>query len=125
MTEFDPVLFAKALADETRQKIIQFCESESLNRVYGNTCDITYKITERTGFDEDEVRSVLKEVGLWDKVIGLDQTRLKQLLAQLITTFPASFQVKFFAVDFHLYSNLDCLKGFILLSYHRLFPPSG
>jgi len=25
MTQFDPVLFAKALADETRQKIMKFC----------------------------------------------------------------------------------------------------
>jgi len=71
----------QAQLEETRQAIVQFCESASLNRVYGNTCDITYKITERTGFDEDDVRSTLESAGLWERVMGLDQSRLKQLLA--------------------------------------------
>jgi RecB family exonuclease len=71
----------QAQLEETRQKIIEYCQSSSINRVYGNTCDVTCKISERTGFDEDGVRSVLEAAGLWEKVVGLDQSRLKQLLA--------------------------------------------
>jgi ArsR family transcriptional regulator len=35
MTEFDPVLFAKAIADETRQKIMKICccEWRSVNEI--------------------------------------------------------------------------------------------
>ena len=40
---------------------------------------------ERAGFSEDEVRAVLEPAGLWEKVLGLDQSRLKQLLADEAT----------------------------------------
>jgi len=35
---------------------------------------------EMTGFSEDEVRALLEPEGLWDEVLSLDQSRLKQLL---------------------------------------------
>jgi putative RecB family exonuclease len=67
--------------EETRQTIIDYCQKESLNRVFGNTCEITYKLTERTGFSEEEVRALLEPEGLWAKVLGFDPELLKQLLA--------------------------------------------
>ena len=67
--------------DEAKQAIIGFCQAEGLNRVYGSEHAITYKLMERTGFSEDEVRALLETVGLWDRVLSLDQSRLKQLLA--------------------------------------------
>jgi hypothetical protein len=67
--------------DEDRQTIIEFCQAEDLNRVFGDTYEATYKLMERTGFSEEDVRAVLEPAGLWEKVMGLDQTLLKQLLA--------------------------------------------
>ena len=33
-----------------------------------------------TGFNEDDVRALLEPENLWERVMGLDQSRLKQLL---------------------------------------------
>ena len=67
--------------EEAKEVIIKFCQSEELNRVFGSEHAATYKLMERTGFSEDEVRAILEPEGLWAKVLSLDQPRLKQLLA--------------------------------------------
>jgi len=67
--------------DELKQMIISFHQAEGLNRVYGSEHAITYKLVEMTGFNEDEVRVLLEPEGLWEGVLSLDQSRLKQLLA--------------------------------------------
>ncbi len=67
--------------EEARRMIIDFCQAERLNRVFGSEHEITYKLVERTGFSEDEVRAVLETESLWSKVLSLDQSLLKQLLA--------------------------------------------
>ncbi|MFC2007267.1 RecB family exonuclease [Chloroflexota bacterium] len=66
--------------DEARRVIIDFCQSEDINRVFGSEHSITYKLMERVGFRENEVRAILESAGLWDKVSSLDQSSLKQLL---------------------------------------------
>jgi len=71
----------QAQLEEARQAIIDYCRQEGLNRVFGNTCEITYKVTERTGFSEEDVKAVLEPEGLWTKVLGFDPALLKQLLA--------------------------------------------
>ena len=35
---------------------------------------------ERTGFNQEEVRALLEPEGLWDKVLGLDEAKLKELI---------------------------------------------
>ena len=67
--------------DEAKQTIMDYCQAEELNRVYGSEHEVTYKLIERTGFTEDEVKAILEREGLWEKVLSLDQSRLKQLLA--------------------------------------------
>ena len=67
--------------DEIKQMIIDFCQAEGLNRVYGREHAITYKLVEKTGFSEDEVRTLLEPEGLWERVLGFDQSRLRQLVA--------------------------------------------
>jgi len=67
--------------DEIKQMIIDFCQAEGLNRVYGREHAITYKLVERAGFSEDEVRALLEPEGLWERVLSLDQSRLRQLVA--------------------------------------------
>jgi len=67
--------------DEIKQMIIDFCQAEGLNRLYGRENAITYKMVERMGFDQDEVKALLEPGGLWDRVLSFDQSRIKQLLA--------------------------------------------
>ena len=66
--------------EEIKQLIIDFCQAEGLNRVYGREHAITYKLVERTGFSEDEVRALLEPEGLWNRVLSLDQSNLNQLI---------------------------------------------
>jgi len=66
--------------NEAKQVISEFCEAEGLNRVFGDEHEITCKIVERTGFNEDEVKLLLEPEGLWEKVLGFDQSRLKEML---------------------------------------------
>jgi len=68
--------------DELKQMIIAFCRTEGINRVHGRENEITYKLVEMTGFNEAEVKALLEPEGLWDKVLSLDQSRVKQLLAE-------------------------------------------
>ena len=67
--------------DELKLEITSFCQTEELNRVYGTEHEITYKLVERTGFSENEVRELLEPAGLWNRVLSLDQSQLRQLLA--------------------------------------------
>jgi hypothetical protein len=65
---------------ELKDMIIAFCQAEGLNRVYGLEHALTYRLVERAGFSEDEVRALLETAGLLDRVLSLDQSKLKQLI---------------------------------------------
>jgi len=67
--------------DEVKEAIIRFCQSEDLNRVFGHEHSVNYKLVERTGFSEEDVRAILEPAGLWRRVLGFDQAKLRQLLA--------------------------------------------
>jgi len=69
--------------EEIKQMVIDFCQAEGLNRVYGREHAITCKLVERTGFSEDEVRALLEPEGLWERVLSLDQSRLNQLVTNM------------------------------------------
>lgn len=71
--------------EEAKQAIIGFCEAEGLNRVQGKENSLTYKLVELTGFSEDEVRELLAPAGLWEQVLSLDQSKLKELLGDEAT----------------------------------------
>ncbi|MCH8864382.1 MAG: PD-(D/E)XK nuclease family protein [Chloroflexi bacterium] len=71
--------------EEAKQAIIGFCEAEGLNRVQGKDNSVTYKLVEMTGFSEDEVRELLAPAGLWEQVLSLDQSKLKELLGDEAT----------------------------------------
>jgi len=74
----------KALQEELatlRQEIIDYCEAEEMKRVYGTENEITYQRVDITGYNEEEVRDFLEPEGLWERVTGLDHSKLKQLLA--------------------------------------------
>jgi len=68
MTEFDPVLFAKAMADETRQKIMRLCCCRSLS---------VNEIVEQTNVTQPTVShhlAILREAGLVDVRVKGKQT---------------------------------------------------
>jgi len=66
--------------EEVKKRLIDFCQAEGLNRAYGREHAITYKLVEKTGFSEDEVRALLESEGLWHRVLSLDQSRLRQFI---------------------------------------------
>jgi len=66
--------------DELKQMIVDFCQAQGLNRVYSRENAITYKLVERAGFNEDGVRAILEPAGLWDRVLSLDQNKLRELI---------------------------------------------
>ena len=67
--------------DELKTMLADFCLAEGLNRVYGAEHALTYKLVEKTGFSEDEVRALLEPAGLMDRVLSLDSAKLKELIS--------------------------------------------
>jgi putative RecB family exonuclease len=66
---------------QVKQQIVNYCQAQDLNRVFGENCQVTYKTVEKTGYSEEEVRGALEPLGLWEKVLSFDAALLKQLLA--------------------------------------------
>jgi len=66
---------------QVKQQIVNYCQAQDLNRVFGENSQITYKLVEKTGYDEAEVKGALEPLGLWSKVLSFDAGLLKQLLA--------------------------------------------
>ena len=66
--------------DELKQLLIQYCQTEGINRVFGTDHAVTYKIIERTGYSEEKVRPILEPAGLWDRVLKFDSAAVKALL---------------------------------------------
>ena len=67
--------------DELKNMLADFCQAEGLNRVYGSEHALTYKLVEKTGFGEEEVRALLEPAGLLDRVLSLDTAKLKELIS--------------------------------------------
>jgi putative RecB family exonuclease len=80
--------------EETKQCLIDFCCQQGLNRVFGDEHEITYKLIERSGYAEQDVRAVLEPAGLWEKVLGLDPARLKELLTAAGTPAAVKSQIQ-------------------------------
>jgi DNA-binding transcriptional ArsR family regulator len=88
MTEFDPVLFAKALADDTRQKIMKICCCTWLS---------VNEIVEQLSVTQPTVShhlAILREAGLVEvheegkqTFYRLDQKRITVCCGQLRTNF--------------------------------------
>lgn len=66
--------------NEVKQVIINYCKEQNLNRVFGEDCQVTFKLVEKTGYDDRAVKEVLEPIGLWQKVLSFDQGLLKQIL---------------------------------------------
>ncbi|GAI10733.1 unnamed protein product, partial [marine sediment metagenome] len=94
--------------DEIKQMIISFCQAEGLNRVYGREHAITYRLMDKTGFSEDEVRGLLEPEGLWQRVLSLDQSRLKQLITdEAIAKDVGPECTRVWTVEYHSFSSVS------------------
>jgi putative RecB family exonuclease len=66
--------------DELKRKLADFCQAEGLSRLYGSDYALTYKMVEKSGFSEEEVRALLAPEGLLDRVLSLDTAKLRELI---------------------------------------------
>jgi RecB family exonuclease len=66
--------------DELKQVICAYCEERGYKRLFGPEHSITFRMVERTGFDEDKVKMVLQPVGLWPRVLKFDPSLVRALL---------------------------------------------
>jgi len=66
--------------EELKKMLADFCQGEGLKRVYGAEHALTYKLVEKTGFGEEEVRALLEPAGLLDRALSLDTAKLKALI---------------------------------------------
>ncbi|NQT30844.1 MAG: PD-(D/E)XK nuclease family protein [Deltaproteobacteria bacterium] len=94
--------------DELKRMLADFCRVEGLNRVYGAEHALTYKLVEKTGFSEEEVRALLEPAGLLGRVLSLDSAKLKELISDE-------------AVAKDIRNKLEALKQ-VVASYPQFWP---
>jgi len=94
--------------DEVKRRLADFCQAEGLKRVYGSEYALTYKLVEKSGFSEEEVRALLEPAGLLDRVLSLDSAKLKELITDQ-------------AVAQDIRSKLEALKQ-VISSYPQFWP---
>ncbi len=46
-----------------KQVIINYCREQNLNRVFGENCQVTYRLVEKTGYNDEEIKKVLDRWG--------------------------------------------------------------
>lgn len=66
--------------NEFKEIIIRYCEAGSINRVFGPQHSITYRVIQRTGYDEGKTKAVLEPAGLWDRVLKFDAAKVAVIL---------------------------------------------
>jgi putative RecB family exonuclease len=66
--------------EELKKMLADFCQGEGLSRVYGTEHALTYKLVEKTGFSEEEVKALLEPAGLLDRALSLDTAKLRELI---------------------------------------------
>ncbi len=70
----------EAQIEELRGAICAYCDLNGYSRLYGSEHAITYRNTERTGFDEEQVKAILEPTGLWPRVLKFDPALARALL---------------------------------------------
>jgi ArsR family transcriptional regulator len=88
MTEFDPVLFAKAIADETRQKIMKICCCEwlSVNEIVEHLNVTQPTVSHHLAILREAALVNVREAGK-QTFYQLNQDRITSCCGQLQTTF--------------------------------------
>jgi ArsR family transcriptional regulator, arsenate/arsenite/antimonite-responsive transcriptional repressor len=91
MVEFDPVLFAKALADETRQKIMKICCCKwlSVNEIVEHLSVTQPTVSHHLAILREAGLVVVREEGK-QTFYRLNQKQISVCCGQLRTTFEAN-----------------------------------
>ena len=79
----DKIKSEKRRIAELQEKIIEIMENEAVERIFAEGKIISKTIRKTWKYDEDKLKSVLDEVGLWDKVLKLDAVKLKKVTETL------------------------------------------
>jgi putative RecB family exonuclease len=70
----------EAELDELKGQICEYCEANELNRVFGPDHALTYKVIDRSAFDEAVVKAILEPRGFWGRVLKFDSALVKSLI---------------------------------------------
>ena len=65
---------------ELKEMIVAYCQAQGLKRVYGQGHALTYGVRNNENYREDEVKALLEPAGLWPRVLGFDQYKLRELI---------------------------------------------
>jgi RecB family exonuclease len=66
------------------QKIInKYCDSQNIERVFGDGIYITRTIQQRYSYDIEKIKNILQPLGKWDEVVSIDSTKLKNVISTL------------------------------------------
>ncbi len=65
---------------ELKEMIVAYCQAQGLKRVYGQGHALTYGTRNVENYREDEVKALLEPAGLWPRVLGFDQYKLRELI---------------------------------------------
>ena len=68
---------------ELQKMINEYCDSENIERVFGDGIYITRTAQQRFSYDLLKVKNVLEPLNKWDEVISIDSVKLKNVLSGL------------------------------------------
>jgi hypothetical protein len=68
---------------ELQQKILEIMEDEKADRLFNENKIIAKKPYKTYEYDEETVKNVLEEAGLWQEVLKIDKTKLRKVASSL------------------------------------------
>ncbi len=69
--------------EELKDIINKYCDENQVERIFGTEHFITRRLIETRGFEEEDVRDVLKNAGLWERAVKFESPLVKKLLEDL------------------------------------------
>ena len=66
--------------EELKDIINKYCDENQVERVFGIEHFVTRRLIESRGFEEGDVRDMLKDAGLWERAVKFDSPLVKKLL---------------------------------------------
>lgn len=93
--------------EELKDIINKYCDKNQVERIFGTEHFVTRRLIESRGFEEGDVKDILKDAGLWEKVVKFESPLVKKLLEDP-------------SLDKNLRKELESRKK-ILSAYHKLY----
>lgn len=93
--------------EELKDIINKYCDKNQVERIFGTEHFVTRRLIESRGFEEGDVKDILKDAGLWEKVVKFESPLVKRLLEEP-------------SLDKNLRKELENRKK-IISAYHKLY----